>query len=172
MNIVNRLRAICFSFCVLCAVIYSANTLASTGPSENQFPPNVSRALKCLVSDRFVNKHILSYIGLKIGDRVEFRYYFGSVNYSPNSPGTYNFVLYSQDNSRSAVLFVTPMGHRKFEVENIGYLLKRHDNTWVVSEGEGGYQDYLVFGQFVTRLSNKPSYHAQLRPAGKGCMEE
>lgn len=157
------LLGICTCFC--------AAITAEASVHSDVVPPQLRKAVGCLVSSDLARKWAFPFLNLKIGDRVWIRFSVGSISGIGGTPGVYNIIIYAPGGRRGTLLFAEPNEKGSFAVIWNGYKLRQLGSGWRASSGNGGYRLYKAIGRFVDAQSNKHRYGLRLRKGGPLCTQ-
>ena len=121
-------------------------------PTTEPLPPDIHRALGCLVTASYVKDNLTS-IGLRIGSEATVRYGFGSVSGMMKTPNTRWIAVYSKRGDRAWLLIADPDGKGGYAAVRNGYRLTKHASRWSADEGNGGLAAYAAVSLPVDLLN-------------------
>lgn len=159
---------------ILISVATGAMCLAqeTVGKRTEAAPDALSKGIACLASQDWVEDDLRD-LGLQKGKLFGVRFETGTIpDISPETPNNTNVLFLSSNGQRGWLLFFRQQQNGTVTAIRNGYRVKRSEDGWRASEGNGGIATYKAISSYVTELSKKPKVWLTLQSPSAACQTE
>lgn len=142
------------------------------GKRPDAAPEALAKGIACLNSQDWV-KADLKDLGLQDGKTIGVRFEIGKIpETSPETPNQTNVLFLSPNGRHGWLLFFRQQRDGTVTAIRNGYKIRRSDDGWTASEGNGGIATYKAISSYVTTLSKKPKVWLTLQMSSAGCPSD